>query len=41
MKNLDSPKFVEEGAKVGISVEYDSDHKLWPIYTPKTFWAIL
>jgi len=40
MKNFDPQKFLGEGVKVGISIQYDSDHKLWPTYTPRTFWAI-
>jgi len=40
MKNSDPQKFLGKGVKVSILVEYDSDDKLWPTYTPRTFWAI-
>ena len=34
-------KNLGEGGQVSISVKYDINHKLWPTYTPRTFWAIL
>jgi len=41
MKNFDPKNFYERKVRVSISVEYDSNHKLWLTYTPRTFCAIL
>ena len=36
-----TPRIFRGGVRVSISAEYDSNYKLWPTYTPETFWAIL